>query len=61
MNIKQFAKWKGCSRQNIYNAEKRGEVEIDRTKGFPVIFLNKNNTNWKPKGRGRQTIYEVKI
>lgn len=53
VNIKQFAEMKKCSRENIYNAERKGEISIDRTAGFPVIYLTKENLNWKPKEKGR--------
>lgn len=53
LNIKQFADLKKCSRENIYNANRKGEVDINRSAGFPVIFLNEKNISWKPKGKGR--------
>lgn len=55
VNIKQFAELKGCSRENIYNAEKKGEVSIDRSAGFPVVFITEKNKNWKPRRKGRPT------
>jgi len=50
-NVKQFAEIKGCSRQTIYLAEERGEIDIDRTAGFPIVYLTKKNLNWKPGQR----------
>jgi hypothetical protein len=47
-NIKQFAVLKKCSRETIYNAAKRGEVDIDRSAGFPVVYLTEKNLNWMP-------------
>jgi len=51
VNIKQFALTKGCSRMTIYAAEERGELKIDRSAGFPVIYLTKENLAWKPGQR----------
>ncbi len=51
VNIKQFANMKGCSRETVYAAERRGEVNIDRSAGFPVIYLTEKNLNWKPGQR----------
>ncbi|MBK9097528.1 MAG: hypothetical protein IPM14_05240 [bacterium] len=48
VSITHFAVLKKCSRETVYNAEKRGEVEIDRTAGVPVIHLTEKNMNWKP-------------
>lgn len=48
VNIKRFAKFKGCSRQTIYAAERRGEIDINRDAGFPVVYLTKKNLAWKP-------------
>jgi hypothetical protein len=53
VNIKQFADMKKTTRENVYSAERKGEVDIDRTAGFPVIFLTNKNINWKPRGKGR--------
>lgn len=47
LNVKLFAELKNCTRQTIYNAERDGEIDIDRSQGFPVVFLTKKNSNWK--------------
>lgn len=62
INIKKFAELKKCSRETIYNAAKRGEVEIDRSSGTPLIFLTEENMNWKPGqniGRPRAKYVEI--
>lgn len=38
---------KKCSRQTVYNAARKGEINIDRSQGFPIIFLTEKNLNWK--------------
>ena len=48
VSITNFAGMKKCSRETVYNAEKRGEVDIDRTAGAPVIHLTEKNMSWKP-------------
>lgn len=53
VNITQFSRLKKCSREAVYNAEKRGEIEIDRSAGFPVIHLTEKHQNWKPNSQGR--------
>ena len=53
VNIKQFAKMKGCSRESVYKAERKGELVIDRSAGFPVVYLTEMNLNWKPRKKGR--------
>lgn len=53
VNIIQFAKMKKCSRETVYKAERKGEIEIDRTAGFPIIYLSEKNLYWKPKRQGR--------
>ena len=53
VNVKQFADMKNCSRENVYNAARNGEVDIDRSAGFPVIYLTNKNLNWIPKEKGR--------
>ena len=53
VSITQFAKLKKCSRETIYKAADRGEVEIDRSSGIPVIFLTEKNSSWKPGEVGR--------
>jgi len=42
---------KKCSRENIYNAERKGEVDVDRSAGFPVIYLTEKNSQWKQEKR----------
>jgi hypothetical protein len=62
VNIKQFAAMKKCSRETIYNAAKRGEVDIDRSNGFPVIYLTVKNLNWMPgqnTGRPKKGILNI--
>lgn len=61
VNVKQYAAMKKCSRENIYNAAERGEVDIDRTAGFPVIYLTEKNLKWKPAqvGRPKKGILEI--
>uniref|UniRef100_A0A7V2ZLE1 Helix-turn-helix domain-containing protein n=1 Tax=Ignavibacterium album TaxID=591197 RepID=A0A7V2ZLE1_9BACT len=54
VNIKKFSEMKKCSRETVYNAAKRGYIEIDRSSGIPVIFLNEKNLSWQPgQNRGR--------
>ncbi len=53
VNVKQYATMKKCSRETIYNAAKRGEVDIDRQAGFPVIYLTGKNIKWNPGNVGR--------
>jgi len=53
VNIKQYAELKGCSRPNIYNAEENGEISVERSAGFPVIYLNDKNRKWEPRKKGR--------
>jgi hypothetical protein len=48
VSITNFAEMKKCSRETVYNAEKRGEIDIDRTAGVPVIHLTEKNMSWKP-------------
>jgi hypothetical protein len=53
---------KKCSRETIYNAAKRGEVDIDRSNGFPVIYLTVKNLNWMPgqnTGRPKKGILNI--
>ncbi len=62
VNIKQFAVMKKCSRETIYNAAKRGEVDIDRSAGFPVVYLTEKNLNWKSgqnTGRPKKGILNI--
>ncbi len=57
VSIKSFAGLKKCSRETVYNAAKRGEIDIDRTSGIPVIYLSKKNLEWNPSqnmGRPRK-------
>lgn len=53
VNISQFAAIKKTSRETIYKAEKDGKLDIDRSAGFPVIFLTEKNRKWKPRPKGR--------
>jgi hypothetical protein len=53
LNVKLFAEMKKCSRQTVYNAERVGEIDIDRSTGFPVIYLTEKNLKWKPEPIGR--------
>lgn len=53
VNITQFAKIKKVSRETLYKAERNGEIEVDRSSGFPVIFLTEKNKKWKPRPKGR--------
>jgi len=48
VSITHFAGIKKCSRETVYNATKRGEIDIDRTAGVPVIYLTRKNMNWIP-------------
>lgn len=48
LNVKLFAELKECTRQTVYNAESKDEVDIDRSQGFPIVYLTKKNLNWKP-------------
>ena len=48
VSIKRFAEMKECSRETVYNAAKRGKIDIDRTSGIPVIHLTEKNMDWKP-------------
>lgn len=48
LSIKKFAELKKCSRETIYNAAKKGYLNIDRSSGTPVIFLNEKNLSWQP-------------
>jgi len=57
VNIRQFAELKKCSRECIYKADRKGEITIDRSAGFPVIFLTEKNRSWKPRGKGRPKKY----
>lgn len=62
VNVKQFAALKKCSRETIYNAAKRGKVDIDRSAGFPIIYLTEKNLNWKPgqnTGRPKKGILDI--
>lgn len=62
VNITQYATMKKCSRETIYNAAKRGEIDIDRSAGFPVIYLNEKNTAWQPGkkvGRPKKGILKI--
>jgi len=57
VSIKRFADLKKCSRETVYNAAKRGKINIDRTSGIPIIYLSKKNLDWKPgqeMGRPRE-------
>lgn len=54
VSIKRFSEMKKCSRETVYNAAKRGYIQIDRSSGIPVIFLNEKNLSWRPgQNRGR--------
>lgn len=53
VNIKQFAAIKNTTRENVYAAERKGEIDIDRSAGFPIIFLTEKNRKWKPRKKGR--------
>jgi len=48
VNITRFAAMKKCSRETVYNAAKRGKIDIDRNSGMPVIYLTEKNLNWNP-------------
>lgn len=56
LSVSKFAKLKNCSRQNVYQAENKGEIKIDRTSGIPIVFLNEENQRWKPRRIGRPKI-----
>ena len=49
VNITKFATMKNCSRETIYSAERKGEIDIDRSSGFPVVYLTAKNLGWKKK------------
>ena len=49
LSITRFAEMKKCSRETVYNAAKRGEIDIDRTAGVPVIYLTEKNLKWMPR------------
>ena len=48
VSITRFAEMKKCSRETVYNAAKRGEIDVDRTAGVPVIYLTEKNQKWMP-------------
>lgn len=61
LNIKSFADLKKCSRETVYRAEKNQEIDINRTAGFPVIFLTDKNKEWEPRRIGRPKKEILKI
>ena len=46
-NYKLFAEMKKCSRQTVYSAENKGEIVIDRSQGFPVVYVTDKNLTWQ--------------
>lgn len=56
VNITQFAKMKKCSRETIYSAGRKGELDIDRTAGFPVIYLTEKNNSWKKRKSNKEKL-----
>jgi len=53
---------KKCTRQTVYNAISKGEIDIDRSQGFPIVYLTEKNLNWKPgQNIGRPHKQPVKL
>jgi len=47
--ILEFAELKSCSRQTIYNAIKRGELESSRLYGKLLLKKTAKNKDWTPQ------------
>lgn len=45
--ISEFAGLKNCSRQTVYNAIKRGELETSRMYGKLLLKKSVKNQNWQ--------------
>ena len=48
LTVMEFAKEKECSRQTIYNAIKRGELDAIKRHSTTLIRETKRNKLWKP-------------
>lgn len=48
-SIIEFALKKHCSRQTVYNAIKRGELETSRKYGKTLLKDSAKNKNWQPQ------------
>lgn len=46
--IIEFAKNKNCSRQTVYNAIKRNELDTDSKFGKTLLRNTEKNKNWMP-------------
>jgi len=47
--ISEFAELKNCTRQTIYSAVKRGEVEASRLYGKLLVRKSAKNKKWEPQ------------